>query len=122
MLFSTKEKIIFFIIGILFIGVLYLFGTYIVSSKVPTNYDEITLRKLDSLKTQIDILQTKRDSVIKEIHYNEKEIIETEKVYEMDVARILTQSADSDKLFLTNYIRQYESKLDSLNSKTNQNP
>lgn len=122
MLFSTKEKIIFFIIGILFIGVLYLFGTYIVSSKVPTNYDEITLRKLDSLKTQIDILQTKRDSVIKEIHYNEKEIIETERVYEMDVARILTQSADSDKLFLTNYIRQYESKLDSLNSKTNQNP
>ena len=122
MLFSTKEKIIFFIIGILFIGVLYLFGTYIVSSKVPTNYDEITLRKLDSLKTQIDILQTKRDSVIKEIHYNEKEIIETERVYEMDVARILTQSADSDKLFLADYIRQYESKLDSLNSKTNQNP
>lgn len=73
------------------------------------------LEKIESLDKKLDSINNKKDSVRIAIDSTHIKIITNEKHYQERVNTIMLQSSSADSDFITNYIRQYRSKNDSIN-------
>lgn len=73
------------------------------------------LEKIESLDKKLDSINNKKDSVRIAIDSTHIKIITNEKHYQERVNTIMLQSSSADSSFITNYIRQYRSKNDSIN-------
>jgi hypothetical protein len=73
------------------------------------------LEKIESLNKKLDSINIKKDSVRNVIDSTHIKIITNEKHYQERINTIILQSSSADSSFITNYIRQYRSKNDSIN-------
>jgi hypothetical protein len=73
------------------------------------------LEKIESLNKKLDSINNKKDSVRNVIDSTHIKIITNEKHYQERINTIILQSSSADSSFITNYIRQYRSKNDSIN-------
>jgi hypothetical protein len=73
------------------------------------------LEKIESLNKKLDSINIKKDSVRNVIDSTHIKIITNEKHYQERINTIILQSSSADSSFITNYIRQYRSKNDSVN-------
>lgn len=109
-----KENIIKSLIIIGFIAVVIIYIS-IADFSSPRDDTEQLLKRIDKLELKIDSLNTKKDSIRTVIDSTHIKIITNEKHYKEVVNTIISQPADSDSSFITNYIRFYRSKNDLSN-------
>lgn len=74
------------------------------------------INKIDSLELVIDSLSIKKEIIEKEIDTVYIEIHNNDLKYEENCSIILNNDVNEDYKFFSNYIEQYKSRFDSINS------
>lgn len=74
------------------------------------------LESLDSINSQINLLQTSRDSLQIIVDTSKGEVIKVERNYEKAHKRIITQSVDSDCVTFTKHLSKHQQRLFNSNN------
>lgn len=77
--------------------------------------EDSLLQHIILLEKKLDSISNKKDSVRKVIDSTHVKIVTNEKHYQERINTIMFQSSGADSSFITDYIRQYRSKNDSIN-------
>ena len=104
-------------ISLVIVAILILFiWIYIsIADFTPQSKDDILIKKITELELKIDSLNSKKDSIRSVVDSTHVKIITNEKHYQERINTIMLQSSSADSSFLSDYIRQYRSKNDSIN-------
>jgi hypothetical protein len=76
--------------------------------------EDSLLQHIILLEKKLDSISNKKDSVRKVIDSTHVKIVTNEKHYQERINTIMLQSSGADSSFITDYIRQYRSKNDSI--------
>lgn len=111
---------IFWTLQIVFYAILFVALFYIVFQIKGINNEIIDrndkfLKEIDKIELQINSLDTQKDSIRTVIDSTHVKIVTNEKHYQEIVNTIISQPTSADYKYVTDYIRQYRSKNDSIN-------
>lgn len=106
---SEKVILILFIINSLALGYIILKPT---EKSLNSNYSN----KIDSLKSELLLIKTKRDSVNKRIDTTIVKIKQNERIYKETVNNIINNTVDDDYIFFINYLKENRERFDSINN------
>ena len=103
-----------YIIGLILIIVCLLGIQQYYIRSIPKEEDSL-LQHIILLEKKLDSISNKKDSVRRVIDSTHVKIVTNEKHYQERINTIMLQSSSADSSFITDYIRQYRSKNDSIN-------